>query len=142
MDTKHTDLDPILTYLISVNLADFEDKYRGYLHILGVTESPAIRHLAIASTAVILEMAQLPSHVCQFIVGELNKQTDVELKDSFVSILNGTHLIISKGPSANIIVLIPTLRPVTEQPKYTITMTMYFVKSVWAQAADIMAGKA
>lgn len=140
MDSKR--LDPVLTYLIAVNLAEFEDKYRGYLQIAGAGEEPTVRHFAIATLAMMLEMALVPPHVGQFLVAQLGKQTDEELKEGCIAIVNGTHLIITKGVESNTMVILPMLRPTTEPPRYTLTSTMYFVRGVWTQATDVLAGKA
>lgn len=136
-------LDKVLSYLIAVNLTEFEDKYRGYLYVSGANgDAPEVRHFCIATLAVMLELAGVPPQASQYVISELKSQSDAELKEGIVAILNGSHLIVSKGEESNKMVLLPTLQPTEDQPPYTLTSTMYFVKNLWKQASDILAGKA
>lgn len=137
-----TPRDPVLLYLISVNLTEHEGSYRGLLQVAGAGATPATRHFTIATTALMLQMSQTPLPVIMTVVNCLRDQSDAQLQDGLVAILNGSHLAVSKGSDANTMFLIDTLQAVEQPPKYVLTSSMYFVKSIWQQADDILAGRA
>lgn len=140
--SKDRTSDPVLLYLIAVNLADREIDYRGLLRTAGATGQPALRHFAIATVSFMLQLAQVPMPAIMTVITTLRDQTDEELKEGLIAILNGTHLVISKGSASNGMFLIGTMEPVDEQPRYLLTSNMYFVKHIWKQIEDVLAGRA
>jgi len=134
--------DPVLLYLISVNLTDHESAFKGLLQVAGAGQQPSTRHFTIAAMALMLQMSQIPLQVIMTVVNCLKDQSDAQLKDGLVAILNGSHIVVSKGPDANTMFLIDTLQVVDQQPRYLLTSSMYFVKAVWQQADDILTGRA
>jgi hypothetical protein len=142
MAQSATPRDSVLLYLISVNLTDHENAFRGLLQVAGAAHNPVTRHFTIAAMALMLQMSQIPLQVIMTVVNCLKDQSDDQLKDGLVAILNGSHIVVSKGPEANTMFLIDTLQVVDQQPKYLLTSSMYFVKNVWQQADDILKGRA
>lgn len=142
MAQPQTSRDLVLLYLISVNLTEHESAYRGLLQVAGAGSSPTTRHFTIAAMALMLQMSQVPLQVIMTVVNCLRDQSDDQLKDGLVAILNGSHIVVSKGLDANTMFLIDTLQVVDQQPKYLLTSSMYFVKAVWQQADDILSGRA
>jgi hypothetical protein len=134
--------DQVLLYLISVNLTEHENAFRGLLQVAGAGQSPSVRHFTIAAVALMLQMSQVPLQVIMTMVNCLKDQSDAQLQDGLIAILNGSHIVISKGPDANAMFAIDTLEPIEQQPKYVLTSSMYFVRAVWQQASDILGGKA
>lgn len=134
--------DPVMLYLVACNLTDFEAMYRGLLQIAGAEDEPSARHFTIATSALMLTRAGVPMPAVMAAVNTLSHQSDEDLKDGLIAILNGTHLIISQGQKDHLMMLIDTLKVCTEEPKYVLTSSIYFVKGAWQQADDILAGRA
>lgn len=134
--------DKVLLYLISVNLTEHESAYRGLLQVAGAGANPTTRHFTIAAMALMLQMSQIPLPVIMTVVNCLRDQSDDQIKVGLVAVLNGSHIVVSKGLDANTMFLIDTLEVVEQQPKYLLTSSMYFVKNVWQQADDILSGRA
>lgn len=141
MAAPATARDQVLLYLISVNLTEHENAYRGLLQVAGAGSTPSPRHFTIATIALMLQMSQVPLQVIMTVVNCLRDQSDEQLQDGLIAILNGSHVVVSRGPDANTMFLIDTLQVIEQQPKYVLSSSMYFVKSVWQQAADILAGR-
>ena len=134
--------DPVLLYLIAVNLADREVDYRGLLQVAGAKEEPEVRHFAIATVAFMLQLAQVPMPAIMTVVDQLKGQSDAQIKDGLVAILNGSHLIVSRGSDATTMYLIGTMQQTSEPPRYTLTSNMYHVNKIFEQIEAVLSGKA
>jgi len=134
--------DSVLLYLIGVNMTEHENAYRGMLQVAGAGERPQVRHFTIATVALMLQLSQIPLPIIMMVVNSLRDQSDEQLKDGLISILNGSHIIVARGPDAYSMYMIDTLQATDKQPQYVLTSSMYFVNHVWQQASDILSGKA
>ena len=140
-ERRSTNADPVLLYLIGVNMTEHENAYRGMLQVAGAGQTPTTRHFAIATIAMMMQLSQIPLPVIMTVVNSLRDQSDEQLKDGLIAILNGSHLVLSRG-EASTMFTIDTLQMVKEQPRYVLTSSMYFLSNVWKQADDILSGKA
>lgn len=130
--------DPVLRYLIEVQLVDFEAEFRGILeNVAEEPGQPMIRDITIATIAILMTMGGVKWPVVMRVLTHLSRRSDEELQQDAVAILNGSHMVLPEGKDSVAIFDLATLRQVPQLGPAFVS-TVYSCTAVWNQAAKIM----
>jgi threonine dehydratase len=141
LGTPHanTKPDPVLQYLIGINLAAHEAEYRSVLDSIAKPDQPfQIRDYTIATTAILMYIGGTTWPIVSKVVTTLNACTDEQLQDACVAILNGSHLILPKGDDVVTYELV-TMRQVAEGSPPPFVSVMYHVNNIYEETKKVVA---
>lgn len=132
--------DPVLQYLIAMNLGDHEAEFRSLLAVLSPKEEPRMRHIVIATVGALMGIGGIHWAIVMRTVTLLNERTDEQLsKDDAVGLANGSHLLIPSDNEDGVSVFDLrsgiALKSILPPPMVT---TLYSVHAIWAHAESAL----
>ena len=132
--------DPVLRYLMEVQLTDFEPDFRGILeNIAEEPGQPMIRDITIATVAILMTMGGVKWPVVMRMLSHLSRRSDEELQQDAVAILNGSHMVLPDKDDSVIVLDLATLRPVANHGPAFVS-TVFSCTSVWHRALEVLRG--
>jgi len=131
--------DLVLNYLMDLQLAEHEGEFRGVLENILDGDAIGIRHMSVATVAVLMSLGGVPWTVVMRVLTRLKKRTDEELMEDAIAIVNGSHIIIpdSDDPRGVSIYDVRTLEEAESAPR-GIVSTVYSITAIWDRAASLL----
>lgn len=134
--SENTKPDPVLQYLIAMNLGEHEAEFRSLLAVLSPKEEPRMRHIVVATVGVLMGIGGIHWSIVMRVVTLLNDRTDEQLSsDDAVGLTNGTHLVIPSNTEDGVSIF--DLRSgvaFTGALPPPMVSTIYSVNAIWAHA--------
>lgn len=128
--------DPVLQYLIAMNLGDHESEFRSLLAVLSPQEEPRMRHIVVATVGVFMGIGGIHWSIVMRAVTLLNARTDAQLSsEDAVGLTNGSHMIVPADNDDGVTVIdLGTGVVFKGNLPPPMVSTIYSVSSIWAHA--------